>query len=125
MINELKKITDLKGKTISDIQKFDRELWLKFSDNTFVLFVVNDITEGFGYTKYEVNINEYSKNYTNHALLKLNLITKKEYDDACMEMELENKKRIELYVQKQNEEIEKKELEEYNRLKSKFESKIS
>jgi len=51
MKNEIKNLKDLNGKTISEtkINSGSGELWVKFTDNTFAVFVVNDITEPFGY----------------------------------------------------------------------------
>ena len=46
MKNEITKLKDLKGKTIIDTKMNCGDLWLKFSDNTFAVFIVNDITEG-------------------------------------------------------------------------------
>ena len=58
MKNEINNIKELKGKTISDLKLDCGDLWLKFTDNTFAVLVVNDITEGFGYTRNEININQ-------------------------------------------------------------------
>lgn len=120
MKNQIKNIKELKGKTITDIKSDCGELWLKFSDNTFIVLVVNDSTEGFGYTKNEVNIYQYDKDNTDHILVDLDIISEKEYKVAC--------KQEERYYQKSQEErdaIEKErirniELEQLEKLKLKY-----
>jgi hypothetical protein len=92
-MDELTKICQLKGKTIVDIKLDCGELWLKFKDNTFAVFVVNDITEPYGFEKKEVNINQFLKDKTDHTLVDLNLISEKEYKEACIKEEIEYQKR--------------------------------
>lgn len=120
MKNEIKNINDLKGKTITNIKLNCGELWLKFSDNTFVVLVVNDITEGFGYTKNEVNANQYGKNNTEHILVDLGIITEHEYKEACEQEEMEHKIRLEERYNQEEERIKDFELEELERIKSKY-----
>ena len=69
MKNELKNINDLKDKTISDLKLDCGELWLKFTDNTFAILVVNDITQGFGHTRYEVNKGKSKKVHLIYGIL--------------------------------------------------------
>lgn len=120
MKNEIKNINELKGKTISDLKLDSGELWLKFTDNTFSVLVVNDITEGFGYTKNEVNINQYSKDNTNHTLVYLKLISESEYNEACDQEEIEYQKRQDERDKQEKERIKNIELEQLEKLKSKY-----
>jgi hypothetical protein len=119
MKNEIKKIKDLKGKTISDL-KLDGDLWLKFTDGTFAVLVVNDITEGFGYTRNEVNIYKYGKDKTEETLVDLGIITKKEHEQAIREREIEYKKREDERIAEREESIRKSELEQFKKIKSKY-----
>ncbi len=120
MKNEIQNINELKGKTISDLKLDCGDLWLKFTDNTFTVLVVNDITEGFGYTKNEVNINQYSKDNTDHPLVDLGLISENEYKQACEQEEIEYQKRQDERDRQEKERIKKIELEQLEKLKSKY-----
>ena len=120
MKNEIKNIHELKGKTISELKLDCSELWVKFTDNTFAVLVVNDITEGFGHTRNEVNINQYSKDKTNHTLVDLGLISQNEYKKACAQKEIEYQKRQEERENQEKERIKNYELEQLGKLKSKY-----
>lgn len=120
MKNEIININELKGKTISDLKLDCGDLWLKFTDNTFTVLVVNDITEVFGHPKYEVNINQYGTNKTDHTLIDLGLISKNEYEEACKHEEIEYQKRQEERDNQEKERIKNIELEQLEKLKSKY-----
>jgi len=120
MKNEIKNIKELKGKTIYDLKLSCGDLWLKFTDNTFAVLVVNDITEGFGYTKNEVNINQYGKDNTDHTLVDLSLISENEYKEACEQEEIEYQKRQDERDKQEKERIKNIELEQLEKLKSKY-----
>lgn len=119
----MKQITDiekLKGKIIIDAIQDSSDLWLKFSDNSFVVLVVNDITEGFGYRKEEVSLDQYGKDKTEYTLVKLGLITKQEHKDACDAEEKEQEKREQEREQKERKRIEEYELEQLKKLSDKY-----
>lgn len=120
MKNEISNINELKGKTISDLKLDGGDLWLKFTDNTFAVLVVNDITEGFGYTRNEVNINQYSKGKSDHTLVDLGLISENEYIEACEEEEIEYQKRQDERDKQEKERIKNIEVEQLKKLKSKY-----
>jgi hypothetical protein len=120
MKNEITKLKDLKGKTIIDTKMNCGDLWVKFSDNTFAVFIVNDITEGFGYRKEEVNLYQYGKDKTEYTLVELGLITKQEYENACKEEELRYKKREEEREKDEQERIKRIELEQLDKLSKKY-----
>ena len=120
MKNEITKLKDLKGKTIIDTKINCGDLWVKFSDNTFAVFIVNDITEGFGYRKEEVNLYQYGKDKTEYTLVELGLITKQEYENACEEEELQYKKREEEREKEEQERIKRIELEQLYKLSKKY-----
>jgi len=123
MDNQLLNLDELKNKTIS-IAKKDGcgNLWLKFLDNTFAIFNFNDITEGFGYSKYEVDLYSYECNPTDDMLINLNLITKDEYELAVQHEELKYLQWREKREKDETERIEKEELELLNKLKLKYKS---
>ena len=120
MKNEIKNIHELEGKTISNLKLDCGDLWLKFTDNTFAVLVVNDITEGFGHTKNEVNINQYSKDKTDSALVDLGLISQNEYKEACAQEEIEYQKRQVERENQEKERVKNYELEQLGKLKSKY-----
>lgn len=113
-------IEKLKGKTITDVIQDSYDLWLKFSDNSFAVLVVNDITEGFGYSKEEVNLDQYGKDNTDYTLVKLGLITEKEYKYACDLYEKEEEKREQQREEKERKRIEEYELEQLKKLSDKY-----
>lgn len=120
MKNQISNINELKGKTISDFKLDCGDLWLKFTDNTFVVLVVNDITEGFGYTRNEVNINQYGKDNTDHTLVYLGLISEDEYKEARKQEEIEYQKRQDERDKQEKDRIKIVELEQFEKLKSKY-----
>lgn len=120
MKNEISNLNDLKGKTIVDFKLNCGDLWLKFSDNTFGVLVVHDISEPYGYTKNEVNLYEYGKGKTESTLVELGLISKQEYDEACKQQEIEYMERELQYEKERNEKIKQYELEQLEKLKSKY-----
>jgi len=121
--NEMKNITkikDLRGKTIVDTKTYCGDLWLKFSDDSFAVLVVNDITESFGYRKEEVNLYQYGKDKTEYTLVKLGLITEQEYKNACDEEEKERQKRQQEREEKERKRVEEYELEQLKKLSDKY-----
>ena len=120
MKNEITDLKDLKGKTIVDTKMYCGELWVKFSDNTFAVFIVNDITESFGHRKEEVNLYQHGKDETEHTLVELGLITKQEYKKACEEEEMRYKKREEERGKEEQDRIKRIELEQLDKLAKKY-----
>lgn len=121
MKNEITKLKDLKGKLIVDVSSKEDELWLKFSDDTFAVLVIRDIIEGFGHTRTKIALNKYGTYKYNPTVLELALISKEEYEKACIEKD----KLDEIYRQEQikarEDWITKLELEQLEKLKSKYE----
>ncbi len=120
MKNEINNINEFKGKTISDLKLDCGDLWIKFTDNTFAVLVVNDITEGFGYSRNEVNISQYSKDKTERNLLEFGLISENEFKEACKQEEIEYKKIQDERDAQDKERIKKNELYQLEKLKSKY-----
>jgi len=113
---------DLIGKTISKIITSCSDLWIKFTDDSFVIFDVESNSEGFGYSSDNVGISDYEINNTWSELVELGLITKKEHKHALEEEEINNQIRKE---QEHKEHDEQKILEEkklLEELKKKYEN---
>jgi hypothetical protein len=90
---------ELIGKTISKTLFSGDELWIRFIDDSFVLFKSTCESYGFGdYSDYHLKISDYEIDNTFSELFELGLITKKEHDkavkDAHRKWEKENEIRI-------------------------------
>ena len=120
MKNEINNINEFKGKTISDLKLDCGDLWIKFTDNMFAVLIVNDISEGFGYSRNEVNISQYNKDKTERNLVDFGLISQNEYEEACKQEEIEYKKLQDERDMLEKERIKKNELYQFEKLKSKY-----
>lgn len=80
-------VNDLIGKTISKVLLSEPELWIKFTDNSFAVFDIEDRTEGFGYTKSATVLSDWQKDATNIELVKLDIVTLSEHKKAVQEEE--------------------------------------
>lgn len=120
MILEITNLQDLKGKTIADFKLSNGDLWLKFTDSTLAVLVVNDITEGFGYPRHEVSLRQYGISATDHELVELGIILEKEYLDACEQSELADQKRQSELHNRQQELVKSVELDQLSKLRAKY-----
>jgi hypothetical protein len=120
MKNEITKFKDLKGKTIVNTKSYCGDLWVKFSDNTFAVFVVNDITKAFGWREEEVSLNQYSKDKSEITLVELGLITRQEYEEACEEEELMRKKMHEEQEIEEEKRVKEYELKQFELFRKKY-----
>ena len=113
---------DLIGKTIKRYyESNDDFFWIRFTDDSFVIFRSEDITEGFGQTHHICNIFDYEVDNTYRPLVNLGLISENEYEIACEDEErrfYEKRKQREIENEIQDRERELKLLEE---LKIKYE----
>lgn len=121
-MKQLKNAKELIGKTISQIVKTN-EIWIKFDDDSFVVFDKVDKTEGFSYTNIVCDIYEYDKDKTCIELLDLNVITLEEHNDALNDERIRYEKSIAESDKKQKEHLEKYEKEQLEILKNKYETK--
>lgn len=113
-LKEVKKLFGLKGRTIADTRESRGELWIKFTDDSFVVLVVKDKSEPHGYRRDAVCVNDYEKDATDEELVDLGLITRKEYDDANKQEEVAREERHKQYeeeIRLKNEAYELKQLE--------------
>jgi hypothetical protein len=122
-MKQLFKQEELIGKTISQVliptERY-QDMWIKFTDNSFVIFDTEDRTEGFGQEMNICVISNYKKDNTNKELVELGLITKAEYKLALKEEEerYENERHErDTLEQKRIEEFEK---EQFFKIKNKY-----
>ena len=114
---------ELISKTIAQIvmpKNHTGDMWVKFTDNSFVIIKNKSYQEGYG-NRYEyVGIEDMKQGANNSELLELKLITKKEYDDALIAEEKKYEQwRIE-NDERQKKEQEKYEKEQFEKLKTKY-----
>jgi len=113
---------DLIGKTIKRYyESKDDFFWIRFTDDSFVIFRSEDITECFGQNRSICNIFNYEVDKTYKPLVDLGLISESEYEFACEEEDRrleERMKEREMENEIQERERELKLLEE---LKMKYE----
>lgn len=119
-LNQIMDISDMVGKTISATKQDCNDLWIKFTDDSFAVLEVNDTTEGFGYTRTNVDIYKYKKDNTDTPLLDLGLISHKQYKYACDKKEEEYKQYVERSTEENRLRLEKYELEQLKKLNEKY-----
>ena len=111
---------DIIGKTISQTLISVDTLWIKFTDKSFIIYELEDTTEGFGHIKNLISISDMEVDYTSHELVDLNLITKSEYDEAILEEEKQYEDSRRIYEEKTKKETEEYELELLAKLNKKY-----
>ena len=114
---------ELVGKTIMQIilpKEAYNETWIKFTDNSFVVFDTEDRTEGFGYEKRIRIISEWEKDNTNEELVQLGLITKQEHKLAVEQEKINSEERQKQRDDEEKNRIEKLEKEQLSKLKTKY-----
>jgi len=120
----MKQITSEKyiiGKVIYKVLSSCSELWQMFTDNSFVVFELENQTEGFGYERNKIVISDDIKDFTSYELVKIGLITEKEYELAVKEEELASKKRFAEKIAKEEEEKRIRRKKQYDKLSKEFE----
>jgi hypothetical protein len=120
MKNEIKKMSELIGKTISNFHSDGEDVYFTFTDGTFVVLTIHDITEGFGHQKSEINISKYGTDETNSVLVELGIVSEEIHKDACRREEEEWERKREEEKTRYDDVLRKRELEEYERLKNKL-----
>ena len=120
---EIREIEQLKGKTIIDTYNHMDELWLKFSDGSFAVLVVEDISEPYGHRKEQISLNHYSKDNTDRPFVELGFITEDEWVKALREEEIEFEKYRSEQQEKEKKRIEEYELEQLRNLEEKYKNR--
>ena len=114
---------DLIGKTIMQIilpKETYNDTWIKFTDNSFVVFDTEDRTEGFGQERRIQVISDWEKDNTNEELVELGLITKDEYEFAIKQEEIKSEERQKQRDYEEKKRIEKHEKEQLDKLRTKY-----
>lgn len=114
---------ELIGKTISKTHFSGDELWIRFIDDSFVIFKSTCESYGFDYSDYYLKISDYKIDNTCHELVDLGLITKKEYDKAVKVENRKWEKENEIRIKESKEKHIAEELQLLNELKQKYEGK--
>jgi len=109
------------GKTIKKLILPDenRKMWISFTDNTFIVFNIDNIGGGFSYDRFVIVTDIYTKNSTDEELVELGFITKQEHEDAvkksndewlehCRLRDLEDKERERKYELEQLQKLQEK-----------------
>ena len=111
------------GKTIEQVimpkSPYDN-MWIKFTDGTFTCIKSDDVTEPYGYTRFNVSIETMECDNTNEELVELKIITQEELDLAEKEKEEEYKRWEKGLESKRKSEEQKRRREEYEKLKNEF-----
>ena len=122
-MKQIYNIKEIKDKIIINSMLSQGELYQVYSDNSFIVFTIEDVSEGFQHSKEEICINRFEKNKDDETLLKLGIITKQEYNEAVKQEEI----RFEEYCNKQDENdklrVTEIELNQLKNLKEKYENK--
>ena len=123
MLKQIKKQEDLIGKTIAQViipkEHYDN-VWMKFTDGSFVVFDVMDVSLGFENSKYLMCIDKFDVNDTDDELVELGLFTDQDHKDALERERIATEKRHEEYERQEKERIKKYELEQLEKLKKKY-----
>jgi hypothetical protein len=119
-MNQLFKQEDLIGKTISQIHLSSGDLWMKFTDNTFSVFRIEDKSEAFGYTDNVITVSDWIYTNTDKELVVLGLVSERNHKEALAEEEAEYEERRKKREEEDMKRIEQQELEQYKKLAEKF-----
>ena len=89
-MKQIKEHKDLVGKTIAQViypKENYQDMWIKFTDGSFVVLDIEDRTEGFGQTQEVVRIYPWDKDMTDDELVELGLISPQMHSNAVDERE--------------------------------------
>ena len=118
---------ELIGKTISNVYMMDgifcSDLWIKFTDDSFVVFLTKNNNDGFGYDEHQIEIDDCQKDSTDSELVELGFITKNENQLAIKKQEELYELEREQYNLKRKLSIEEEEKKLLQELKNKYENK--
>ena len=120
-MKQLFKKEDLIGKTIKYFVFGKEDLWISFTDDSFVQIIKEECGQGFE-SDSNMNVNDYTQDNTHIELVYLGLITKKQYDLAVKKQEEEFEKYRRESELRREKEIEEREKKLLNDLKNKYES---
>lgn len=122
-MKQLFKKNDLVGKTIKRFLFSGNRLWLRFTDDSFVVIETRQESEGFGQHYDVMDVDDMAKDNTDSELVTLELITKKEHEKAIQEEEEKYEIRRQKRIREEQEENKKRELELLEQLRNKYDNK--
>lgn len=122
-MKQLFKQEELIGKTIAKVlmpKKSYQDIWIKFTDNSFIVFNTEDTTVGFGQERNVYVISDQVKDNTSEELVEIGLITNTQHKLALQEQEerYEMQRRLQDAIEKKR--IEDNEREQLNKLIIKY-----
>jgi hypothetical protein len=118
---QLKKFDDLIGKTICNYHLDGDEIYFRFTDDTFAVIEMDDISSPYGHgPKYEAKISTHNTSETDEALVELGIITEGQYREACRKQEEKWKREEEEREARYKNQQTKKDLEAYLQLQKKL-----
>ncbi len=122
-MKQIKYQKELIGKTIAQViipkEHYD-DLWIKFTDGSFVVFDVSDISSGYESSKYLMSIEKYAKDMTDEELVELGLISPQEHTNDIEEREKRWAEERKEREREDDKHIKKHELELLDKLKNKY-----
>lgn len=84
-LKEITELKDLKGKTIADTLESHGKLWIKFTDDSFVVLEADEESDGYGYSSYTIDVGGWSpKQADDRELYDLGIVSKKEHEAAVL-----------------------------------------
>lgn len=98
------------------------DVCVRFTDDSFIIFIIENTTVGFGYPSNKISIDESTYGPSSHELVEVGLVSEKEYSKAVEEQENEWKRRSEEAEQKLKKMKEEYELTLLNKLKKKYDN---
>ena len=123
-MKQLFKEQELIGKTISQVifpKESYQDAYIKFSDNSFIVLDIKDVTVGYGQERNLIVISDLETDDTDENLVKLGLISKSSYEIAVKKQEENFEKSERERQNKWQEETIRLELEKLQELKKKYE----
>lgn len=99
----------------------ENELWIRFTDDTFIIIRAINRSEGFGQSYEVIEVDEYPADNTEQSLVDLGFITAKEHDYAIEERDKKYELERQQREKEQEEENKQRELLLLKKLKDKYE----
>ena len=122
-MNQIKDHKDLIGKTIAQVIypiETYQDMWIKFTDGSFVILDKEDRTEGFGQTQEVVRIYPWDKDMTSSELVELGLISPQMHTNAVEERERRWEEERQERAKEEESRVEVEEKKLLDKLKNKY-----
>jgi len=122
-MKQIKNHKDLVGKTIEQVIypiETYQDMWIKFTDGSFVVLDREDRTEGFGQTQDVIRIYPWDKDMTNDELVELGLISPQMHTNAVEERERRWEEERQERAKEEESRVEVEEKKLLDKLKNKY-----